>query len=49
MQGWPMFYEDTKELQETLRNGNYFYYNIYASLGLNSWVLAKKLEILDSY
>lgn len=49
MQGWPIFYEDIKELQETLINGNYFDYNIYVSLGLNSWGLAKKLEILDSY
>nr|WP_239500246.1 hypothetical protein [Bacillus pseudomycoides] len=47
--GWPIFYEDIKELEETLIKGNYFYYNIYASLGLNGWVLAKKLEILDSY
>lgn len=44
-----MFYEDIKELQEILRNGNYFYYNIYVFLGLNSWVLVKKFEILDFY
>ncbi|MFJ7819706.1 hypothetical protein ACIQYX_28515 [Bacillus toyonensis] len=45
---WPIYYEDIKELEETLIKGNYFYYNICASLGLTGWVLAKKLEILES-
>ncbi|MBJ8056135.1 hypothetical protein JDS87_30860 [Bacillus cereus] len=46
---WPICYEDIKELEETLIKENYFYYNICASYGLSGWVLAKKLEILDSY
>lgn len=45
---WPICYDDIKELEETLIKGNYFYYNICASLGLTGWVLAKKLEILES-
>ncbi|PED10370.1 hypothetical protein CON01_32730 [Bacillus thuringiensis] len=46
--GWPTNYEDIKELEETLVKENYIYYNICASYGLSGWVLAKKLEILDS-
>ncbi|MGH0797939.1 hypothetical protein ACQVTT_27940 [Bacillus mycoides] len=46
--GWPTDYEDIKELEETLVKENYIYYNICASYGLSGWVLAKKLEILDS-
>ncbi|HGH1673545.1 hypothetical protein NYE71_31890 [Bacillus sp. FSL K6-0273] len=46
--GWPTDYEDIKELEKTLVKENYIYYNICASYGLSGWVLAKKLEILDS-
>ncbi|MGH0512119.1 MULTISPECIES: hypothetical protein [Bacillus cereus group] len=45
---WPMLYDNITELEETLIKENYVYYNICASYGLSGWVLAKKLEILDS-
>ncbi|MES9666268.1 hypothetical protein [Bacillus nitratireducens] len=46
---WPMRYKDIKELEDILINEKYFYYRISSSYGLSGWVLAKKLEILDSY
>ncbi|MGH1284246.1 hypothetical protein [Bacillus toyonensis] len=45
---WPISYKDIKELEEILIKENYIYYNICSSYGLSGWVLAKKLEILDS-
>ncbi|WP_410985705.1 hypothetical protein [Bacillus cereus] len=45
---WPIPYKDIKELEETLVKENYIYYNICSSYGLTGWVLAKKLEILES-
>ncbi|EJS58413.1 hypothetical protein CN327_02770 [Bacillus cereus] len=46
--GWPISYDNITELEETLVKENHVYYNIFASYGLSGWVLAKKLEILDS-
>lgn len=38
---WPMIYSTEEELKERLLEGQYSYYIISSSYGLNGWVLAK--------
>ncbi|WP_340025654.1 hypothetical protein MHI24_10880 [Paenibacillus sp. FSL K6-1096] len=42
---WPMYYERTEDLLERLLHNNYNYYVIYASYGLNGWVIAKEYSV----
>lgn len=42
---WPMVYDTEKELAEKLLEGEYSYYVISSSYGLNGWVLAKVMRI----
>ncbi|SOC44422.1 hypothetical protein [Ureibacillus acetophenoni] len=44
---WPVDYKDLEDLKNILINGQYSYYVISASLGLNGWILAKKIEFND--
>lgn len=44
---WPIHFKDIKELEDKLIKGQYSYYIISASYGLNGWVLAKKYETLS--
>jgi hypothetical protein len=46
---WPTYHQDVKELEEILIKEQYSYYIISASYGLSGWVLAKKIELLNSY
>lgn len=41
---WPFFYKTEEELRERLLKGQYFYYVILSSYGLNGWVVAKDYE-----
>ena len=42
--GWPMICKDLEELEKFLIENSYRYYVIYASYGLNGWVLSKEVE-----
>lgn len=42
---WPMAYDTEEELTEKLLEGQYSYYVISSSYGLNGWILAKSYEI----
>lgn len=43
---WPTYYNTLDELREMLINKQYEYYVIFSSLGLNGWVIAKKMNIV---
>jgi len=42
---WPIWYDDTNELEKYLQKNNYKCYVISASLGLSGYVFAKTLKI----
>lgn len=42
---WPMYYEKIGDLLKVLHNEKYNYYVIFASYGLNGWVIAKEYNI----
>lgn len=42
---WPIPYEHESELKSYLRNNSYIVYNIYPSIGLTGFVIAKSIEI----
>ncbi len=44
---WPVLYETIEELERILYESQYKYIKIYSSYGLEGWVLAKKVEIVD--
>ncbi|MNT42311.1 hypothetical protein D3C72_1787280 [compost metagenome] len=44
---WPFLYKTEEELRERLLKGQYFYYVILSSHGLNGWVVAKEYEALN--
>lgn len=44
---WPMPYRTEEELTEGLLKGQYSYYVISSSYGLNGWILAKSYEITN--
>ncbi|PAV28916.1 hypothetical protein CIL05_14935 [Virgibacillus profundi] len=44
---WPIDYNESTELERKLIEEKYAYYIIFASYGLNGWVLAKKLDISE--
>lgn len=43
---WPTYYETMDELRGKLIKEQYEYYVIFSSLGLNGWVLAKKMKFI---
>ncbi|MEB2280723.1 hypothetical protein LAV73_12015 [Lysinibacillus xylanilyticus] len=40
---WPMDYEKVVDLIKYIKGNNYHYYKIYASYGLNGWILSKSV------
>ena len=42
---WPMSYDTEEELVERLTAGQYCYYVISSSYGLNGWILAKRYDV----
>lgn len=40
---WPMEYEYVEELINYIKENSYHYYKIYASYGLNGWILSKEV------
>ncbi|MCM3631123.1 hypothetical protein M3194_27805 [Paenibacillus glycanilyticus] len=44
--GWPVFFETIDELEKTLVEGKYRYFNLLSSYGMNGWVLARNIEIV---
>lgn len=44
---WPMRYNSLKELEEEIRKENLTYQVLYSSYGMNGWVLAERVEIID--
>ena len=45
--GWPIMYETENDLFNYLHANKYKAFIIYASLGLNGWVLAKKIDYVN--
>ncbi|EIT87462.1 hypothetical protein A374_00140 [Fictibacillus macauensis ZFHKF-1] len=41
---WPMDYENVEELMKYMKENRYHYYKLYASYGLNGWVLSKGIR-----
>ncbi|MGX7148402.1 hypothetical protein [Enterococcus ureasiticus] len=44
---WPIIYDSFGELENEIRNANVAYQVLYSSYGMNGWVLAKRVEIID--
>lgn len=44
---WPIMYDSFEELENEIRNANVAYQVLYSSYGMNGWVLAKRVEIID--
>ncbi|WP_086444251.1 hypothetical protein [Candidatus Enterococcus lemimoniae] len=44
---WPMRYNSLEELEEEIRKENLTYQVLYSSYGMNGWVLAERVEIID--
>ncbi|MGM0217743.1 hypothetical protein [Enterococcus sp. AZ126] len=40
-------YDSFEELENEIRNANVAYQVLYSSYGMNGWVLAKRVEIID--
>lgn len=43
--GWPMLFNSIEELEEKLKKEKYTYYDIYSSLGMSGWIVAKDMSI----
>ncbi|WP_404996826.1 hypothetical protein [Caldifermentibacillus hisashii] len=41
---WPMDYENIEDLINYIQKNSYHYYKIYASYGLNGWILSKSVN-----
>ena len=44
---WPIMYDSFEELENEIRNANVAYQVLYSSYGMNGWVLAERVEIID--
>ena len=44
---WPLMYSSVEELEEMLQESDSRYYVLYSSYGMNGWVLAERVEIID--
>lgn len=43
--GWPMLFNSIEELEEKLKREKYNYYDIYSSLGMSGWIVAKNITL----
>lgn len=46
-EAWPIMYDSFEELENEIRNANVTYQVLYSSYGMNGWVLAERVEIID--
>lgn len=46
--GWPIAYKSEKELVDFLESNKYKAYEICSSYGLNGWVLAKQMDVVEA-
>ncbi|WP_271491967.1 hypothetical protein [Enterococcus sp. 5H] len=44
---WPIMYDSFEELENEIRNANVAYQVLYSSYGMNGWVLAERVEVID--
>lgn len=44
---WPIMYDSFEELENKIRTANVAYQVLYSSYGMNGWVLAESVEIID--
>lgn len=44
---WPIMYDSFEELENEIRNANVAYQVLYSSYGMNGWVLAEQVEVID--
>ena len=44
---WPIMYDSFEELEDEIRTANVSYQVLYSSYGMNGWVLAERVEIID--
>ncbi len=44
---WPIMYDSFEELENEIRNAHVAYQVLYSSYGMNGWVLAEQVEVID--
>ncbi len=44
--GWPIVYENIEKLNMFMKKNTYKYYTLISSIGMNGWVVAKKMKII---
>lgn len=44
---WPIMYDTLQELEEKIKDSGVHYHVLSSAYGLNGWVLAERVEIID--
>ncbi len=45
--GWPIMYKDMEDLKLVLEVNRYNYYVLNSSCGMNGWIVAKKMKVIQ--
>ncbi len=45
--GWPIMYKDMEDLKLVLEVNRYNYYVLNSSCGMNGWIMAKKMKVIQ--
>lgn len=45
--GWPIMYKDMEDLKFVLEANRYNYYVLNSSCGMNGWIVAKKMKVIQ--